>query len=115
MFFKLKHIIHIRRSISVLLICLFAFSITPVILLHSIFAHHQDKLRDNAYPGLQLSVAGFNCNTGNFVAEPHFFNPDIGPDIKLPKGYNSLTLLRNCYLFSCAKLPQSLRGPPQLA
>jgi hypothetical protein len=54
---------------------LFAFSITPKIVLHNLVANHKDGKTKTSLPdaySTQLSKASFNCQCDNLISESPF-------------------------------------------
>jgi D-mannonate dehydratase len=106
----------IQKIISVFLIVVFALSITPVIVLHTLAANHKDiSYANKQQTGNQLSKAGINCNCINFVAEAQFLSSytifNIPPKklvavFKVPQTENFYSVHAHYTL---------LRGPPFLA
>ena len=106
-----------RQIISVLLITLFAFGITPVILLHNLIADHTDvSYHDAQLKGTQVSKSGINCHCESFVVEAQFLNTFkpislIAPDV-LPSLLN--TFYKSNF-YSQHHFFAELRGPPCFA
>ncbi|MEO6219218.1 MAG: hypothetical protein ABIO81_02235 [Ginsengibacter sp.] len=109
--------IYIRKLFATSLLLIFAFSITPTKVLHSLFANHKDaNVKDKKASNIPiLSVAVFNCQCDNLVVESPFtlhcqpivtnlpelfFINNPAPELSVPcTGY---------FYFE-------LRGPPSLA
>ena len=103
------------RLLSGSMLCIFAFSITPKLFLHSIFAGHVDNktVRTGNSP-YQISKGGFNCDqdglavTAPFIADESFitvqtfilFSPHLWGDISFT---------------SSERIYASLRGPPTVS
>jgi hypothetical protein len=65
----------IRKLFGAFMLMVFAFSVTPKILLHNLVADHRDTPRShNSSKEQQLSKTGFNCNCDNLVVESPFIN-----------------------------------------
>lgn len=63
----------IRKILAVVMLNVFAFSVTPKIILHNLVADHRDTPRSqNHSKDQQLSKTGFNCNCDNLVVESPF-------------------------------------------
>lgn len=62
----------LRRSISAVLLLLFALSITPKKVLHDILVHHQDDISYHHEGSPTIIKTGFHCDTENNVAESPF-------------------------------------------
>jgi hypothetical protein len=99
------------------MLLLFAFSITPRVYLHDLFANHEDLATYSAPDGEdELSVSGFQCNTQNQVAESPFTGHSLQVAIASPVLYPTATtqhLITNVRLQ--VPLVASLRGPPAIA
>ncbi len=59
----------LSRSTSVLLLLLFALSITPKKTLHDWLVHHQDETSYQQQATPSIVKSGFHCDTDNNVAE----------------------------------------------
>jgi hypothetical protein len=99
------------------MLLLFAFSITPRVYLHDLFASHQDIAACNPCDGEdQLGVAGFQCDTHDQVAESPFTGHLFQIAITAPVLYPTATtqhLIANLRLQ--VPIITSLRGPPAIA
>ncbi len=104
--------VHITRLLAALLLLVFALSITPKRFLHDAFAKHTDskhpKSNDRLY---QLSVAGYNCDNDNLVAESNFVSdlqifsfPVFAPIASY--------VIKNISFTSTFGIYSRLRGPP---
>jgi hypothetical protein len=93
----------IKRVIAVLLICIFAISITPVFFIHTLFAAHDDNRNSTKSTGYQLTAGGFNCRCDDFVAEGQFLNDASIISIISTKNFS----VYNHFFFT-------LRGPPTI-
>ncbi len=105
----------IRRFLSGFLLVLFAFSVTPKILLHTLVVHHKDiPVSISDFKG-QVSKSGFRCNVENTVAESPFEysgNP-------VPAIVNPVYFLTHRYTIipvyhSETGYVKGFRGPPQV-
>ena len=102
----------IRRSISAVLLFLFALSITPKKVLHDALVHHQDDpgVYHNNAP--QIIKSGYHCDTDNLVAESPFTGEE---QAVLPEpGMVFLTFNHavSSSLHSTTNFWFTLRGPP---
>jgi hypothetical protein len=103
----------IRQISTVFILAVFAFSITPKIILHDAVAHHKDTpFKSNAEKNPQIYTAGFNCIIDNLVVESPFVE-DIQPLQVVVATYfpeqpashsGNFNKGHDCYL--------QLRGPP---
>lgn len=103
----------IKSVLATLMLAVFAFSVTPKILLHNLVADHKDTpIKSNHSNQEQVSKAGFNCNCDNLVVESPFINDFIPVDLSLKKEFvqqqnffkNNFNSLHYFYF--------ELRGPP---
>ena len=97
---------------SVMLI-VFAFSITPTILLHNWLANHTDSVKKTIVTNQeQVSKKLFNCHCDNIVAESPFTEPykilipPILQNFSLPGDNKPVHFSKQAFIF------HSLRGPP---
>lgn len=103
----------IRSFAAALMLLVFAFSITPTIVLHNWFANHKDssrKLPDNNHP--QVAKRLLNCHCDNIVAESPFTEP--GKTIILAPLQN-FSVYKADEIFQLTAAPSifyPLRGPP---
>jgi len=107
----------IRSCCACLLVCLFAFSITPRKLVHDLIANHKDgggKLVTGA--GDQLSTSTYHCSTDDLVVESPFVFTEISVPvasvISFPPEFTSILPEHR----SIGAMPAGfLRGPPAVA
>ncbi len=97
------------------MLILFAFSVTPKIILHNLVANHKDvPLKSNFGNTAKLNVAGFNCSCDNLVVESPFVNNHIAPEIIIPLLF-SLPINKEVNdLISIDQFYAAPRGPPCL-
>lgn len=107
-----KNII-IRSVLAVLMLAVFAFSVTPKILLHNLVADHKDTpIKSNHSNQEQYSKAGFNCNCDNLVVESPFVNDFFPVQLSIAKQFaQQQTFFRNNFN-SLHHFYLELRGPP---
>jgi hypothetical protein len=103
----------IRRIIAAVMLIVFAFSVTPTILLHNWVATHTDSVKkQTAADQQQVSKQLFNCHCDNIVAESPFTEPY---KISLPAVSLSFSLPGNdkpVHIPEPGLIFHSLRGPP---
>ena len=101
------------RLISIFLIAIFAFSITPVIVLHNFFADHSDTVIFHHHTKTnEVAKAGIDCHIDSFVAERNFIVPFT--QIKFDHFLN-FSPLSDKYILAFYfhhQLFAELRGPP---
>ena len=103
----------IRTVLAVLMLMVFAFSVTPKILLHNLVANHKDsEIKSNFSNEEQFSKSGFNCNCDNLVVESPFVNDFIPVHLSAAKQFaQHQTFFRNGFA-SFHHFYLELRGPP---
>jgi hypothetical protein len=101
----------IRTYFAALILVVFAYSITPKIVLHNLVANHIDKSKVLNNDITELSASGFNCKCDNLVAESPFVPGEA-------IAYNSVSFIDSIYVLptvaisTYAKTFSKLRGPP---
>lgn len=104
--------VYISKPLSGLLLVLFALSITPKNVLHSIFANHIDvRINSKSNSPSQLTPTGFNCDTENFVAESAFVNTQAYFDFPILISFSSY-ISKNVSFSSIDGVYSQFRGPP---
>ncbi len=105
---------YIKKFFAALLLLVFALSITPTKVLHSLFANHKDSRIKNYVksktPG--ISVAGFNCSCDGLVVISPYTSENSQISFVTPKfpNINKSAPVSN---FHCADtFFFELRGPP---
>jgi hypothetical protein len=79
---------YIRKILAAFMLVMFAFSITPKLLLHDLIANHRDTpLKNNKDKTACIDVAGFNCSCDNLVVESPFVNDVISTEATIPVNY----------------------------
>jgi hypothetical protein len=103
----------IQHFLAAFMLAVFAFSITPKIILHHFVANHKDTpFASNFEKTAQLTKAGFNCNCDNQVVESPFTD-DIGPSLVFKQSFFSFYPIRDTKDFPDIQyIYQTLRGPP---
>jgi len=98
------------------MLLLFAFSITPKLLLHDLVANHKDTpLKSSSNKTQQFDVAGFNCGCDNLVVESPFVQNFIAAEILIPSFYSQHINPGIKNFISVKQFYVGLRGPPQYA
>jgi hypothetical protein len=106
----------IRKIAAVFLLLLFAFCITPKMLLHELIADHKDTpFTSNNSSSQQFEYSGFRCNCDNLVVESPFVNYYITQEVVFPKfNSNHSDFFATNPVFSHSFYFE-LRGPPSAA
>lgn len=92
---------------------LFAFAITPRIILHDAVAHHKDTpFATNDKQDAQLNKAGFNCNCESLVVESPFTSILEVESLQLLTMYAPLPAVGKENLSFIHRFYSKLRGPP---
>lgn len=102
-----------NRSISLMLLVLFALSITPKKTLHDLLVHHQDDLVNFHQQEPTVSQSGYHCDTENWVAESPFTGEQQASLLTQPLPvFIQVNDAVNASLHSLPILYAALRGPP---
>ena len=95
------------------MLAVFAFSITPKIILHNVVANHKDTpFASNAEKNAQLNKAGFNCNCDNLVVESPFTDYYEPFQIIINKSFLPQIIKNINGVKTIAQYYPALRGPP---
>ena len=98
------------------MLVLFAFSVTPKLLLHNLVANHKDTpIKCSANNSAQFNVAGFNCGCDNLVVEFPFVDAHVATEIIAPQIFSQHINTEVKDLISVNQFYFELRGPPSLA
>ncbi len=101
----------IKSYLAALILVLFAYSITPKIVLHNLVANHIDKSKVLNSHLNELSASGYNCKCDNLVAESPFIPAETFTQ-QVFTSYFSFISLDKIPISSFAQLFAELRGPP---
>jgi hypothetical protein len=95
------------------MLAVFAFSITPKIILHNVVANHKDTpLSSGSEKNAQVNKAGFNCNCDNLVVESPF-TEELEPFQIIINNFFAPQIIKNSNsIKAVAHFHPSLRGPP---
>jgi len=97
------------------MLIVFAFSVTPKILLHNLVADHRDTPRSqNHSKQNQLSKTGFNCNCENLVVESPFVNDFIPLNLSIATQFAQEQIVYTDDFHSLNYFYFELRGPPAI-
>jgi hypothetical protein len=95
------------------MLAVFAFSITPKIILHNVVANHKDTpFASNFEKNAQFSKAGFNCSCDNLVVESPFTD-DYDPLHVIINTFYPAQIIKDVNSFdNTVYFYPALRGPP---
>ena len=97
------------------MLAVFAFSVTPKILLHDLVADHKDSPRShNNSKEQQFSKKGFNCNCDNLVVESPFLINYTEIDITTTQKFSEQQVEYTNDFHSLDYFYFELRGPPAI-
>ncbi|MES2372310.1 MAG: hypothetical protein V4557_07010 [Bacteroidota bacterium] len=105
----------IHRLLAGICLVLFAYSITPKIVLHNLVANHKDGKTKASLPdrySTQLSKSSFNCQCDNLISESPFVD-EVPSSFVLLK--ISFAAYKNVFVeevHSTQRYCSALRGPP---
>ena len=95
------------------MLIVFAFSITPTIVLHNWLANHTDTYKKFADTKTQqVGNKTFNCHCDNIVAESPFTEPEIFKNLSPFQIFLVAATVDIVQLPSSPQVFYSLRGPP---
>jgi hypothetical protein len=101
------------RLAAFVMLMLFAFSITPKLYLHAIFADHTDTVFKKPADGkTQVSKSGFSCDWSNQVATSPFIEHDDAFEIGILCVYQSFIPHFPPQIIASTPFYFELRGPP---
>jgi len=102
-----------RKILSLILICIFAFSITPAITIHNLFSAHTDREIQHHHKHIsEIAAAGFNCHLDNFVSNSNFINFFTPLTFELLNNSPVSLIVKDQTFFSQHHFYAELRGPP---
>ncbi|HQW83588.1 MAG TPA: hypothetical protein PK987_03965 [Ferruginibacter sp.] len=103
----------IKKIVAAFLLLVFAFSITPTIILHNWFAHHTDAVANKREHHKEtIGIKLFNCHCDNIVAVSPFTEPEKIDLLPIVRHYTVASTVVKVYPISTASILYSLRGPP---
>jgi hypothetical protein len=106
----------IRKILAALMLVLFAFSVTPKLLLHNLVANHKDTpVKCSANNNAQFNIAGFNCGCDNLVVESPFVENSVTAEIITQQVFYQYINTEVKDFISVNQFYFELRGPPSLA
>jgi hypothetical protein len=109
----LKNQTIIKGLLAALMLILFAFSITPKIVLHDFVANHKDTpLKSNFGENAQLNVAGYHCSCDNLVVESPFTDTKVKSPVTRVAVFPQLNLIYHGHFYAGHNFYIELRGPP---
>lgn len=105
----------VKKATAIILLFLFAFSVTPIKVVHDLVAKHKDTQIVSSATGAykhQLNKPGFNCLVDNHVVELPFISPYFPIQIIISAVF-PLRQNTAVYSFVSSNHPVfGLRGPP---
>jgi hypothetical protein len=104
----------IKRTVSLLLLLIFAFSITPKQWIHELVFKHKDVYTNctDGYTRAHLHQSGFHCELDNIVVLSPFVSDISTVELKVPL-VHFVYYSRNVNSFhSAGYFFSDLRGPP---
>jgi hypothetical protein len=103
----------IKNFLTGSLLVLFAISITPKIVVHSLVARHQDiHLAPNKDKTDQVSRTGFHCAVDNLVVELPFLSYSVYTQLVIPELFRTYQVGADHQFYSFSHFIFGLRGPP---
>jgi hypothetical protein len=103
----------IRKIVAALMLIVFAFSITPVIVFHNWLANHTDTYKKTAdTKAQQLGKQTFNCHCDHIVAESPFTEPETFKSLPAFQVFAITNTVDIVQLPGTPTIFYSLRGPP---
>lgn len=102
----------LSRSTGVLLLLLFALSITPKKTLHDWLVHHQDDTSYQQQTTPSIVKSGFHCDTDNNVAESPFTGEEPATLPQPLPAFISFNAAASNQLHAVTSFYFTLRGPP---
>jgi len=95
------------------MLALFALSVTPKIVIHTLVAHHVDNHRDLGHDQAdRYSNAGFHCNIESLVVESPFLHYSISIHLQAPEAFPIHQIRADHQFRSYTDHILGLRGPP---
>ncbi|MDQ6814784.1 MAG: hypothetical protein M3040_13690 [Bacteroidota bacterium] len=109
---KTSYII-LQRIIAILLMCIFALSITPSVVFHNLFSTHKDHdIAHNHTHSNEIAKAGINCHFNNLVCKNHFIILSTAPS-SASKDFSARAMITSAqHFYSQHHFFAELRGPP---
>jgi hypothetical protein len=93
------------------MLLIFAFSITPKIVLHSLVVHHEDSpIPSGKYA--QVSKTGFHCDCENLVVELPYIIQVVSTHLIVPDSFQIYQTRTNYQYYSFPHFIFGVRGPP---
>lgn len=103
----------IKKIVAATMLIVFAFSITPTIVLHNWVANHTDTSKKSAdTKAQQIGKQIFNCHCDHIVAESPFTETETWTGLAPIQIFAVATTVAIVRLPSSPTIFYSLRGPP---
>ncbi|HEX8332810.1 MAG TPA: hypothetical protein VF622_09310, partial [Segetibacter sp.] len=97
--------------LSAFILIVFAYSITPKLVLHNLVANHTDKKKVLNLNTTELSATGLNCKCDNLVAESPFVPEEVHIN-NVITSFFTFPAIPESRFYSSSGLFSELRGPP---
>jgi hypothetical protein len=95
------------------MLLVFAFSITPKLVLHKLVAHHKDATSTSNKHSDQITKNGFHCDIENQVVVVPYVFQVIRLHLKVPTSFQIYQNRANYSFYSSRRFTFGLRGPPR--
>jgi hypothetical protein len=102
----------IKKIVAAFMLIVFAFSITPTIVLHNWLANHTDTCKKATDSKEQVGKQTFNCHCDNLVAESPFTETETFKSLSPLQIFAITITVDITQLTSSPTIFYSLRGPP---
>lgn len=107
----------IRQILAVVMLLVFAFSITSQKTIHDLVAKHSDKLRCDVHKNLpieQVENSSIHCSHDNLVATSPFVEFNFNIELAQPVQNIITNTHLVCFYFSNKNYSLDSRGPPAI-
>lgn len=109
--------IYIRKFTAVVLLAIFALSVTPTKYLHKLFANHVDFVSKTLTysKACQLNMSGIDCHCNSNVVIAPYTKEDVFIIKPVPPVFTEFTFSNTCDFIHTQSISFGLRGPPTVA
>lgn len=94
---------------------IFAFSITPKIILHDLVTDHKDISPHSPGNSVQVTKSGFHCDRESLVVVLPYLNYKVSIHLDIFKAFRIYQTGAGYQSYSCPHFIFGLRGPPAVA